>query len=38
MLLDKQVSRLDLALRYVTMARRDFYRSLEEYWKAKNGR
>jgi hypothetical protein len=32
-LLDERLSRLDLALRYQTTARRDFYRSLHEYWE-----
>jgi len=36
MLLDKRMSRLDLAIRYLTTTRRDFYRALREYREAKN--
>jgi hypothetical protein len=36
LLLDDRVSRLDLAIRYHTTARRDFYRSLREYREVKN--
>jgi hypothetical protein len=35
-LLNERASRLDLFIRYSTTARRDFYRSLREYWEAKN--
>ena len=33
---DERGSRLDLSIRYHTTARRDFYRSLMEYWETKN--
>src|SRR5260370_3275446 len=36
MSLNDRVRRLDLAIRYLTTARRDFYRALREYREAKN--
>ncbi len=33
---DERASRLDLAIRYLTTARREFYRSLQEYREAKD--
>jgi hypothetical protein len=35
LMLDESLARLDLAMRYLTTARREFYRSLREYQDAK---